>query len=82
MITKNITIDRIQIDHPGIIHAREVIVISEDGVEISRAFSRKTYTPDTPAESLPSAIAAIANVAWTYEVVAEFKALEAANRKR
>ena len=69
MITKNYTIDKIEIvgEHKHV-QVKQLLIISENGQEISRNAHRYFLTPDTDITNQPADVQAICNTAWTQEV--------------
>jgi hypothetical protein len=68
-ITKEVEVEIGRIAEPyKVIHLREAIIIKEDDVELTRAFNRRTITPncDTTAEN--SEIQAICSVVHTQAI--------------
>jgi hypothetical protein len=73
-LTKEVKIDQITVTEQGIILYREVTRILEDGVELSKTYHRSTLSPAADLTDVPANVAAIANAAWTDEVVAAYQA--------
>jgi len=69
MITKNYTIDKIEIvgEHKHV-QVKQLLIISENGQEISRNAHRYFLTPDADITNQPADVQAICNTAWTQEV--------------
>ena len=75
------TIDRIEVLQDGSIQVRQAEIITKDGNEIARNFTRWVRHPgDTSAQSDPAPVPAIANAIWTSEVVSAYQAAQAAQR--
>ena len=69
MITKNYTVDKIEIvGEYKHIQVKQVLIISEDGVEISRNSHRYFLTPDMDITEQPQEVKDICNTAWTDDV--------------
>ena len=93
-ITKEVAYDRTEIvgDYKHV-HCREVTIIKEDGVEISRSMHRHVLTPssckvnedgsfthtDTDISGEPAETQAICNVVWTDAVKAAWKTFNEEN---
>jgi len=89
-ITKTLENDKIEIVNKWNIQVRTASIIKEDGVELTRSFSRKVLTPgtldasdnlvDTNISGEDADVQAIANAAWTTQVKADYKAFLIANK--
>ena len=89
-ITKTQENDKIEIVSKWNIQVRTATVIKEDGVELTRSFSRKVLQPGTldASDNLvntnisgeDSDVQAICNAAWTTQVKADYKAFLIANK--
>ena len=75
-ITENTSIDQIEIVQQWNIQVRQSTVIERDGVQIAQTFHRWILTPDMDISSQPSNVQAIANAAWTPEVIAAYNAFK------
>jgi hypothetical protein len=73
-------IDQITVTKNGTVLYREVTRILEDGVELSKTYHRTSLAPASDLTGVPDNVVAIANVAWTPEVIAAYKAQQEANR--
>ena len=78
-ITKEKVIDQITVTENGIVLYREATRIMEDGQQLSQTYHRTSLLPGQDLEGQPANVVAICNVAWTPEVVAAYKAQQAAN---
>jgi hypothetical protein len=68
-ITKTYTIDKIEVVSTyKIVQVKQLLVISENGKEISRNAHRYILTPDADISNEPQEVQNICNVAWTQEV--------------
>jgi len=68
-ITKTYTVDKIEVVGTyKIIQVKQLLVISENGQEISRNAHRYVLTPDADITNQPADVQAICNTAWTQEV--------------
>ena len=87
-LTKEVKIDRLEIlGDEKIIQCREAIVVSEDGVELSRSYHRHILSPtsckknedgtfthtDTDISDEPAETQALCTAIWTDAVVAKWK---------
>jgi hypothetical protein len=79
-IEKQISIDKIEVIENGIIQVRQITRIIEDGVELSNSFHRWSLTPNQDVSDQEDRVKAIANVTWTPEVIATYKAQQEANK--
>jgi hypothetical protein len=79
-LTETKTIDQITITENGTILYREATRILEDGVELSKTYHRTSLAPAQDLTGAPDNVVEIANVAWTPEVIAAYKAQQEANR--
>jgi hypothetical protein len=73
-LTKEVKIDQITVVENGTVHYREATRILEDGVQLSQTYHRTSLPPATDLTDIPANVAAIANTAWTPEVVAAYQA--------
>jgi len=75
-------IDKVETLQDGTIQVRQAEIITKDGVEIARNFSRWVRHPgDTEAQSDPAPVPAIASAVWTQEVISAYQAVVAAQVK-
>mgnify|MGYP001338857763 CR=1 FL=1 len=89
-ITKTIENDKIEIVSNWNIQVRTATIIKEDGVELTRSFTRKVIVPgtldesdnlvDTDISGEDSQVQAICNAAWTSQVKTDFKDFLIANK--
>jgi hypothetical protein len=77
-LTKTTNIDQITVTENGIVLYREVTRILEDGVELSKTYHRTSLIPAQDLTGVPDNVIAIANVAWTPEVIAAYQAQQEA----
>ena len=76
------TIDRIEVLQDGSIQVRQAEIITKDGNEIARNFTRWVRHPgDTGAHSDPSPVPAIATAVWSAEVVSAYEAMVASQAR-
>jgi hypothetical protein len=72
-LTKEKVIDQITVTENGIIQYREVTRIMEDGIQLSQTYHRSSLAPASDLTDVPANVVAIANVAWTKEVVTAYQ---------
>jgi len=70
-LTKEVKYDKVEIvgDYKHV-QCREVTIISEDGVQLSRSFHRHVLSPDSDISDEPQETQDICNVVWTDAVKA------------
>lgn len=75
-------IDQITVTENGIVLYREATRITRDGEQIAQTFHRTSLTPGQDLNGQPANVVAIAQAAWTAEVIAAYQAgqAEAASR--
>ena len=76
-IEKQKVVDQITVTENGIILYREATRIIEDGVQLTQTYHRTSLTPGQDLTGQPANVVAIANAAWTPEVVAAYEAAQA-----
>ena len=81
-LAKTTTVDQITVTENGVVLYREATRILEDGNEISKQYHRTSLTPGQDLTGQPSNVVAIANAAWTPEVIAAYQAEQAAQAAR
>ena len=79
-LTKETVVDQITVTENGIVLYREATRIMEDGEEISKKYHRTSLTPGQDLTGQPEKVVAIAQAAWTPEVIAAYQATQEANR--
>jgi hypothetical protein len=79
-LEKQVSIDQITITENGTVLYREATRIMENGNELSKTYHRTSLTPGQDLTNQPANVVAICNVAWTSDVVAAYKAQQAANK--
>ena len=77
-LTKTTNIDQITVTENGTVLYREVTRILEDGVQLSQTYHRTSLAPASDLTNVPDNVVAIANVAWTPEVIAAYQAQQKA----
>jgi hypothetical protein len=78
MITKETVVDQITVTENGIVLYREATRIIEDGKVLTQTYHRTSLTPGQDLAGQPANVVAIAQVAWTPEVIAAYQAQQAA----
>jgi len=79
-LTKETVVDQITVTENGIVLYREATRIMEDGKQLSQTYHRSSLAPEADLTGVPANVAAICNAAWTPEVIAAYKAQQAANK--
>ena len=67
-------IDQITVVENGTIQYREATRIIKDGEQIAQTYHRSSLAPASDLTDVPANVVAIANAAWTPEVVAAYQA--------
>lgn len=73
-LTKTTTVDQITVTENGTVLYREATRILENGNEISKTFHRASLVPAQDLTGVPANVVAIAQAAWTTQVVAAYQA--------
>jgi hypothetical protein len=73
-LSKVTAVDQITVTESGVVLYRQVTRIIEDGVQLSQSFHRTSLAPASDLTGVPANVVAIANVAWTEEVIAAYQA--------
>jgi hypothetical protein len=79
-LTENKQIDRVEVVGNGIVQVREATTILKDGELYARTFHRWSFAPESDISAMPANVQAIAQAAWTPEVIAAYKAQLEASR--
>ena len=89
-ITKTVENDKIEVVRKWNIQVRSASIIKEDGMELTRSFSRKVLVPGvldasdnlvaTDISGEDADVQAICNAAWTDQVKTDFTAFLVANK--
>jgi len=79
-LNKQTVIDQITVTENGIILYREATKIIEDGVELTKTYHRSSITPGQDLTGQPEKVVAIAQAAWTADVIAAYQAAQQAAR--
>ena len=78
MLEKVTVVDRIEVIESGAVQVRTKTAILEDGKQISGAFHRHVVAPGDDYSSEDARVQAICKATQTAEVVASYKAAQAA----
>ena len=81
-LTKTIAVDQITVNENGIVLYREATRVVEDGNEIAKTFHRTSLTPGQDLTGQPAQVVAIAQAAWTPEVISAYQAAVAAQQAK
>jgi len=76
-LTKETVVDQITVTENGIVLYREATRIIEDGKVLTQTYHRSSLTPGQDLTGQPANVVAIAQAAWTPEVVAAYEAAQA-----
>ena len=79
-LSKTVAVDRLEVLEHGQVQARTATIVSEDGVELSRAFHRHVLEPGDDTSGEAQRVQDVAAATWTAQVVADWDAWVAANR--
>lgn len=79
-LTETKEIDRVEVVGNGIIQVRQATTILKDGEFYARTFHRWSFAPESDISAMPANVQAIAQAAWTPEVIAAYKAQQESNR--
>jgi len=77
-LTETKVIDQITVTENGTVLYREATRIFKDGEQIAQTFHRTSLVPAQDLTGVPSQVVAIAQAAWTPEVIAAYEAQVAA----
>jgi hypothetical protein len=78
-LTKEQTIDKVEIIENGTLQVREVTRIMEDGKQLSSSYHRWSFAPGSDVSEQPSNVQAVAAAVWTAEVIDAYEAQLAAS---
>ena len=79
-LTKEQSIDQIEIVENGTIQVRHINRILEKGNVISTSYHRSSFEPGSDLSEQEDRVQAIANAVWTPEVIAAYQAQQEANK--
>jgi hypothetical protein len=78
-ITKQTVVDQITVTENGIILCRAATRIIEDGNVLTNTYHRTSLTPGQDLTGQPEKVVAIAQAAWTADVIAAYQAQHETN---
>jgi hypothetical protein len=76
-IEKQTVVDQVTVTENGTVLYREATRIIEDGIELTKTYHRSSLTPGQDLTGQPANVQAIAQAAWTPEVIAAYEAAQA-----
>ena len=76
------TIDKIEVLENGVIQVRQAEIITKDGNEIARNFSRWVLSPEDDVSTQDPKVKAIATAVWTEEVKTAYRAMVEAQKAK
>ena len=79
MITKETVVDQVTVVENGTVLYREATRIIEDGKVLTQTYHRTSLTPGQDLTDQPEKVVAIAQAAWTPEVIAAYQAQQEVN---
>jgi hypothetical protein len=79
-LTKEVVVDKIEVLENGAILVRQSVRIMENGKVISQTYHRHALSPGDGLDNEDSKVVAIAQAAWTAEVVAAYEAQQGATQ--
>ncbi len=74
MLTGQSVIDQIEVTRNGHINVRRADLVLKDGVEIAKTYHRHVLTPGADLSKEDAKVVAIAQAAWTPEVLNAYQA--------
>ena len=72
-LNKTVEVDQIEIVNMGNVQVRELIIVTENGQQISRTFHRYVLFPGQDVSDQPKKVKDICKAAWTKEVIKEYQ---------
>jgi DNA-binding transcriptional LysR family regulator len=75
-ITKQTVVDQITVTENGTVLYREATRIVEDGNLLTQTYHRTSLAPGQDLTGQPANVVAIANAAWTPQVIAAYQAAQ------
>jgi len=81
-LTETKVVDQITVTENGTVLYREATRILKDGEQVAQTYHRTSLTPGQDLAGQPAQVVAIANAAWTPEVLAAYEAQIAASQDR
>ena len=77
-LTETKAVDQITVTENGTVLYREATRIMRDGEQIAQTYHRSSLTPGQDLTGVPANVVAIAQAAWTPEVIAAYEAAQEA----
>jgi len=74
-LTKEITVDKIEVLEMGQVQVRTATRVLEDGAVLSSSFHRHVVAPGDDLSGQDSRVSAIATATWTPEVISAYEAM-------
>ena len=74
MLTEQSVIDQIEVTRNGSVNVRRADLVLKDGVEIAKTYHRHVLAPGADLSNEDPKVVAIAQAAWTPEVIAAYQA--------
>lgn len=81
-LTEQKTIDKIEVVFLGILQVREATIVMRDGQQIAKTYHRWSFEPGSDVSAMPANVQAIAQAAWTPEVIAAYRAYVAEQKAK
>ncbi len=81
-LTETKVIDKIEVVENGTVQVREATRILKDGEQIAQTFHRWSFAPGSDVSSMPANVQAIAQAAWTQEVITAYEQAQAEAQAR
>ena len=78
-LIESTVIDKIEVVENGTLQVREATRIMKDGQEIAKTYHRWSFAPGADVSEMPANVQAIAEAAWTTEVIAAYQAQQEQN---
>lgn len=75
-------IDKIEVVENGTLQVREATRIIKDGEQIAQTYHRWSFAPASDVSAMPTNVQAIAQAAWTPEVIAAYEQAQAEAQAR
>jgi urease accessory protein UreE len=75
-------IDQVEVTRNGSVNVRRADLVLKDGVEIAKTYHRHVLSPGDDLSKEDAKVVAIAQAAWTPEVIAAYQAQQAAREAK
>ena len=72
-LNKTVEVDKIEVVSMGNVQVRELVIITENGQQVSRTFHRYVLSPGQDVSNQPKKVKDICKAAWTKEVIKEYQ---------